>query len=64
MKDKKIKPEMIRIMLEMKQEEFAKKLGLTVRTYQYRITGRTKWKGCELALMSDLGGVPIDQIDF
>lgn len=60
----KIKPEAIRVMVGMNQEEFAKKLGLTVRTYHYRLTGRTKWKGCELALMAKIGKIKIDQIDF
>ena len=60
----KIKPEAIRVMLGMNQKEFSKALGLTVRTYHYRFTKRTKWKGCELALMSEISGVPIDKIDF
>lgn len=60
----KIKPEAIRIMLGMNQKEFSKVLGLTVRTYHYRISGRTQWKGCELTIMSEISGVPIDKIDF
>ena len=60
----KMKPEAIRITLDMKQSEFAKALGLDVRTYHNRLSGRTEWKGCELALLAQLAGITIDQIEF
>lgn len=68
----KLKVEAIRIQNDYRnQKDFIdainKKLdrkGLSIRTYQTRISGQTKWKIDELNAISVLSGIPMDGIEF
>ena len=60
----KIKPEAIRANLEMSQVDFAKALGLTVRTYHYRLQKRTDWRYRELVKLGELCKVSLTQLDI
>ena len=68
----RLKVEAIRIQNDYRnQKDFIdainKKLdrkGLSIRTYQTRISGQTKWKIDELNAISVLSGIPMDEIEF
>ena len=60
----KLKPEAIRVNLDMSQEDFAKALGLTVRTYHYRLQKRTDWRYKELVKLGELGKVSLSQLEL
>ena len=38
--------------------------GLSIRTYQTRISGQAKWKIDELNAISILSGIPMERIEF
>lgn len=60
----KLKPEAIRVNLDMSQADFAKALGLTVRTYHYRLQKRTDWRYKELVKLGELGKVSLSQLEL
>ena len=68
----KLKVEAIRIQNDYKnQDDFIEAInkhlerkGLSIRTYQTRISGKTKWKIDELNAISVLCDIPMDMIAF
>ena len=59
----KINIEGIRGQLGYTQEQMAKAIGTTTRTYQNKLEGRSKWLYDEIRVYAELIGVPIDNVD-
>ena len=64
MSEIKLKPEAIRANLGMNQEEFCKSLGISVRVYHNRLSGKTGWKAEEVVQMCRLAKIKFEDLDI
>lgn len=60
----KLKPEALRVQLGLTQKEMAQKLGISEVTYIKRVKHQKQWKSNEIVVLSELTGIPIQNIDI
>lgn len=60
----KLKPEAIRVNINMNQEQFAKELGMSTRVYLNRVKHKTKWQYPEIVKLCELGNITFEQLDI
>lgn len=64
MNELKLKPETIRVQLNMNRIDFVEALGINMQTYYKRLNGQTEWKVKEIDKLLHLSGLKYEQVDF
>lgn len=62
--NKKLTIEEIRNRVSMSKEEFANRIGISLATYNKKISNQSKWKLNELETIGKLFDLPIEQINY
>ena len=56
--------EAVRGQLMLTKEQLAKKLGISVNSYDKRIRKEVEWKASEVHKLSEWSGIPVELIDY